>query len=329
MSNSARGDEYLIPAAEFSQRVRIQDPDNRMDGFHPAGSVSSPDYPAEPGPVKLSILMAAFNEGLTIVQAIEEVLGTSYPCDVELIVVDDGSSDNTAALLQRIDDPRVKLYRHASNLGKGAALRSALSLATGTHVLPFDADLEYLAEDIPKLLEPVVKRRYDVIFGTRLTGYNTVFHSYRYALGNRLLTRLANLLFDACIADLHTCLKLMPSTLLKDFSLTQAGFGLDSEITALLLRSGIRPFEVPVSYYGRSRGQGKKIGWRDAIWCGWTLLRVRLRRPPEHRRHVLAGRRISERARLAISQYSYLPPEMLRTAETSASPHVLHEDQLR
>ena len=228
-------------------------------------------------PLKLSILMPAYNEERTITQAIEELLRAKYPCDIELIVVDDGSTDQTPALLAQVNDPRVIVHRHPTNLGKGAGLVSAISLATGSHILPFDADLEYSPDDIPKMLVPVVKGRCSVVYGVRLFGANTVYQSYRYAKGNRVLTRLANILFDARLSDLHTCLKLMPLAVMRSFNLREAGFGLDTELTALLLRRGIRPFEVPVSYYSRSRAQGKKITWRDAAVCVWVLLRVRLR----------------------------------------------------
>lgn len=229
----------------------------------------------EPG-VKLSILMPVYNEENTVTRAIAEILAIAYPCEIELIVVDDGSTDGTALLLSLFQDDRIITYRHPVNKGKGAALRSAVSLATGTHLLPFDADLEYDAEDIPRMLEPVLSGRCDVVYGTRLIGCNTVYQSYRYAIGNRLLTFLANVLFDASLTDLHTCLKLVPATRMRELSLQEIGFGLDTEMTALLLLGGVRPFEVPVSYYSRSHAQGKKITWRDAVKCIWILLRIRL-----------------------------------------------------
>jgi dolichol-phosphate hexosyltransferase len=236
--------------------------------------LSSSFYPRS---FKLSILMAVYNEEKTLIRAIDEVLNADCPCELELIIVDDGSLDRTPMLLASLDDPRVIMYRHPMNLGKGAALLSAASLASGTHVLPFDADLEYAAEDIPRLLAPVLKGRCEVVYGVRLFGCNTVYRTYIYAIGNQLLTRMANLLFNAHLSDLHTCLKLMPLAMLRSFDLCEKGFGLDSEVTAKLLRRGIRPFEVPVSYYSRSHADGKKITWRDAVACARILLRVRLR----------------------------------------------------
>lgn len=222
--------------------------------------------------------MAAFNEQDRIKQAIDEVLQMTYPCDIELIVVDDGSTDATALIAEQTKDPRLIVHRHEKNKGKGHALLTAASLATGTHILPFDADLEYTSEDIPRLMEPIIKRRYEVVYGARLFGFNTVYQTYRYAAGNRFLTRVANILYDASLSDLHTCLKLVPLALFRRLALGESGFGLDTELTASLLRLGIRPFEVPISYYSRSRAEGKKITWRDAIECIAILLKIRLRR---------------------------------------------------
>ena len=176
---------------------------------------------AMPERLKISILMCAFNEQQRIEQAINEVLSTMYPCDIELIVVDDGSTDDTALLAEKISDPRLTVYRHEANKGKGSALRTAAGYATGTHMLPFDADLEYSSEDIPRVIEPLIKRRYHVVYGARIFGFNTVYQSYRYAVGNRMFTRLANMLFDASISDLHTCLKLVPLALFRTLDLRE------------------------------------------------------------------------------------------------------------
>jgi glycosyltransferase involved in cell wall biosynthesis len=250
--------------------------------------MSAPDMPVSlprggrkwsgDGPVKLSILMAAYNEERTIEVAVDSVLTHEYPCEMELIVVDDGSSDRTPLLLAQRANPVVITHRHPHNLGKGAALLTAGGLATGTHILPFDADLEYSPDDIPRLLEPVLQGRCDVVYGARLFGQNTVYQSYRYALGNELMTLVANVLFDAHLADLHTCLKLIPLPLFRSLRLHARGFGLDTEITACLLRLGIRPFEVPVSYYSRSHAEGKKISWQDAVDCLRILGKVRFMR---------------------------------------------------
>lgn len=233
---------------------------------------------APPGsPVKLSVLMCAYNEEHTIVQAVGEVLGQQYPCDIELIVVDDGSTDATPTLLELIDDPRLTVHRHHENRGRGAALITAIAQASGTHILPFDADLEYSAEDILKIAEPVLKGRCDVVYGTRLFGYNTVYQSYRHALGNRMLTGTMNILFNSCLSDLHACLKLIPLGVVRDFNLRETGFGLDAELTAMLLRTGERPFEVPIAYYSSAHSHGRKR-WRELLSSLSVLWRVRLSR---------------------------------------------------
>ena len=225
----------------------------------------------------LSVVMPAHNEERTIERAVAEILEMKLGHRFELIVVDDGSSDRTPELLQRIDDPRVFLRRHEANLGKGAAVLNGAASATGSHIVVFDADHEYRACDLVRMFEPIVEGRAEVVFGTRVFGINTLFPSFRYALGNRATTFAANVLFGAYLTDLHTCLKMFPLPLFRQLNLKHVGFGLDSEIAGELLRRGFRPFEVPVSYVGRSHAQGKQITWRDGFDCLAVLGRVRLR----------------------------------------------------
>jgi dolichol-phosphate hexosyltransferase len=232
---------------------------------------------SEGGDYSLSVVMPVHNEERTIEQAVAETLEMKLGHRFELIVVDDGSLDRTPDLLQKINDPRVVLRRHDANLGKGAAVLSGATLATGSHMVVFDADHEYRACDLVRMFEPIVEGRAEVVFGTRVFGINTLFPSFRYALGNRVTTFAANVLFGAYLTDLHTCLKMFPLPLFRQLHLKSAGFGLDSEITGELLRRGFRPFEVPVSYVGRSHAQGKQITWRDGFDCLAVLGRVRLR----------------------------------------------------
>ena len=238
--------------------------------------------------VMLSIIMPAYNEGRTIARAIDQVLDVPYPCPIELIVVDDGSRDDTAEILDSIRDPRLVVRHHASNHGKGAALLSGIAAAQGTHIVPFDADLEYTPGDLLPLLEPVINGRADIVYGSRLFGSNTVYQSYRYAMGNKMTTLVANVLFDSYISDLHTCLKLVPAEVLRHLALSEQGFGLDTEITARLLKAGHRPFEVPVSYHSRTHAQGKHLNWRDGVACLGILFRVRSQKARPSRVPALA-----------------------------------------
>jgi|HubBroStandDraft_3_1064219.scaffolds.fasta_scaffold00520_5 glycosyltransferase involved in cell wall biosynthesis len=227
--------------------------------------------------LKLSILLAVHNQEATIAQAISDILNVDYPCAIQLIVVDDGSTDGTYELLAQIGDDRVAVFRHRVPRGKSAALRTASDLATGSYLLAFDGGPEYSAEDIPRMLRPVLAGRCQVVYGARLPGHNTLYRSRRRVRGNRLLTLLANVLFDACVTDLHTGFKLMPKAIFDELVLRERGVGLDTEMTALLLKRGVRPFEVPVSYYGGPASTAKEISWRQAAACVRILLRVRLR----------------------------------------------------
>lgn len=228
--------------------------------------------------VSLAVVMPVYNEERTVLQAVKEVLALDLPCPMQLIVVDDGSSDRTPELLSSLDDPRLVHLRHETNRGKGAALRTGAAAATASHLVPFDADLEYSAADLARLMEPVLSGQADIVYGTR-AGHGKVQHRYTvYALGNSVMTGLANFMFRAGISDLHTCLKLMPLNVMRSLPLTQEGFGLDTEMTAWLLRFRLPVCEVPVSYEGRTRAEGKKIGWRDGLNCLHVLASVRMAR---------------------------------------------------
>jgi glycosyltransferase involved in cell wall biosynthesis len=227
--------------------------------------------------IKLSILISMQNADQPVGRAIHELLQVVYPCEIELIVVTAGSGDGAPTFLEQIDDPRVIVRCHGSDPEKEAGLIFASTIATGSHILPFNADMAYAPEDIPIMLQPILKGRCDVVYGVRLFGYNTGYRSYRHAAGNRFLTQVANILFDSSLSDLHTRLKLMPIAMLKSFNLSRTGFAFDTELTASLLRSGIRPFEVPVSYYSHLQNPENRITWRHAAICLWTLIRVRFR----------------------------------------------------
>jgi glycosyltransferase involved in cell wall biosynthesis len=224
--------------------------------------------------VKLSVLMPVFNEERTVASAIKRVLDVDYPCAMELVVVDDGSRDRTAAALAGIGDARMVVGSHPLNRGKGAAVRTAAGLATGDYVVVCDADLEYAPEDIPKLVQPVLDGDAQVVFGTRTFGSHASY-SYWYVMGNRGVTTACNLLFNCYLTDLETGFKLMPTELYRELDVREPGFGMEAEIAAKLLRRGIRPYEVPVNYRARGRAEGKKITWRDGVEAVWILGKIR------------------------------------------------------
>jgi len=225
--------------------------------------------------VKLSILMPVYNEHATLTSAIKEVLNVSFPCEIELVIVDDGSTDGTRDLYPAFaSDPRVSIHMHDRNRGKGAAIRTAASVATGDYVIMCDADLEYSPSEIPALLAPVLAGEAKVVYGTRTFGSHNAY-SYAYVLGNKAVTTFANVLFNCYISDLETCFKLIPAPLYADLSIRSAGFGMEAEVTGKLLRRGIRPYEVPISYKARTREAGKKLTWRDGVEALFILVRQR------------------------------------------------------
>ncbi len=228
--------------------------------------------------MKLSILMPVYNEEARLAEAIKQALDVGYPCEIELVVVDDGSQDGTREILQRTDDPRLQVVLHERNQGKGAAIKTAAQHATGDYVVILDADLEYDPHDIPRLLAPVLDQRATVVYGNRTFGSHSSF-SFWYVMGNKAVTTAANILFNCYIGDLETCFKLMPIDLYRSLQIKSRGFGMEAEVTGKLLRNGYRPFELPISYRARTREEGKKITWRDGVEALWILFRERIRRP--------------------------------------------------
>ncbi len=230
--------------------------------------------------MKLSIVMPVYNEAQRVADAVKQVLEVDFPCEVELVIVDDGSKDATPQILGSFDDPRIRVIRHPRNQGKGAAVRTGASEARGESIVILDADLEYDPRDIPRLLAPVLSGRSEVVFGSRQFGSHTAF-SFWYVMGNKAVTTFANIVFNCYISDLETCYKLMPTALYRDLKVKSNGFGMEAEVTGKLLRRGIRPFEVPISYQARSRAEGTKITWVDGVEALWIILRERFRRRPK------------------------------------------------
>ena len=223
--------------------------------------------------------MPVYNEVATLESAVKRVLSVDYPVEVELVIVDDGSTDGTRSLYpQWAGESRVLIHEKPTNGGKGSAIKKGAELATGDYVIMCDADLEYAPEEIPSLLAPVLSDEAVVVYGTRTFGSHNAY-SFLYVLGNRGVTTTANILFNCYLSDLETCFKLMPRALYRKLDVKSAGFGMEAEITGKLLRSGYRPYEVPISYKARSREEGKKLTWKDGVEAIWILARERFRTP--------------------------------------------------
>jgi dolichol-phosphate hexosyltransferase len=224
----------------------------------------------------LSILMPVYNEEPTVERAIRRVLDTELPVrETELVVVDDGSTDATHSILSAIEwPPSLQLLHHPTNRGKGAAIRTAAAHARGEYTAILDADLEYDPADLDRLLEPLLSGRAEAVFGTREFESHSSYGAW-YVLGNKAVTLAVNLLYNCWISDLMTCLKAMRTERLNSFRLREPGFGIEAEITARLLKSGIRIHEVPITYTARSREEGKKLRAVDAARVLATLLRCR------------------------------------------------------
>ncbi|MGS0687169.1 glycosyltransferase family 2 protein [Nakamurella sp. GG22] len=231
--------------------------------------------------MKLSIVMPVYNEIATLESAVKRVLNVDYPVEMELVIVDDGSTDGTRSLYsQWVDEPRVIIHEKLANGGKGSAIKKGAELANGDYLIMCDADLEYAPEEIPSLVMPIIEEQATVVYGTRTFGSHNAY-SYLYVLGNRGVTTAANILFNCYISDLETCFKLMPLKLYRKMNIRSDGFGMEAEITGKLLRSGYRPYEVPISYKARTREEGKKLTWKDGVEAIWILGKERLRKPVE------------------------------------------------
>ena len=227
----------------------------------------------------LSILMPVYNERERVERAIAEVLATELPTEIELLVVDDGSTDGTREILRAGDwDNRVRLFEHEHNQGKGAAVRTALENAEGEFSAIFDADLEYEAADLALLLPPLLDGRANACFGVRaFDGYTS--HSFLFVLGNRGVTFACNVLFNVYLRDIMTCQKVIRTELFRGLRLRSGGFAIEPEISARLVQRHERIFEVPVHYRARTSGEGKKLTAYDGVRVIATLLRCRFSTP--------------------------------------------------
>jgi len=221
----------------------------------------------------LSVVMPVFNERQTIEEIIDRVL--AIPVRVELIVVDDGSTDGTRDILTTLAATRpFKLIFQPANAGKGAALRRGFQDVTGDLVVIQDADLEYSPEELPDLISLICEGRADVVYGSRFLGRHRVFLFTHYA-GNLVLNLVTNVLYNTMLTDMETCYKVMRTDVLRSFALYSNGFGIEPEMTAKIFKRGYRVYEVPITYDGRGYEDGKKITWRDGVVALWVLIKYR------------------------------------------------------
>ncbi len=248
--------------------------------------------------MKLSVLIPCYNEETTIVEIVERVRDVDVRLTVrdvrprttagsdgereiviekEIVIVDDGSTDGTRDLLPQLAAyPDVQVHYHEQNMGKGAAVRTAIEHADGDILVVQDADLEYDPRDFPDLVRPILEGRSVVVYGSRFLGGPRKAMFFTHMLGNKMLTLMTNILFDTILSDMETGYKTFTRDVAEQLHLKEKGWGFDPEITAKILKRGYRIYEVPISYTGREYGEGKKISWHDGITVAWTLLRYRI-----------------------------------------------------
>jgi glycosyltransferase involved in cell wall biosynthesis len=222
----------------------------------------------------LTVIMPVFNERTTVAEVIRRMRAVDLPVTLEIIAVDDGSSDGSDKVLGALEDSTVRVLRHEKNKGKGAAIRTGMGEARGDLLLIQDADLEYDPNDWPKLLDPVLRGKARVVYGSRFTGERKNMLPLHW-VGNRMLSLVTNVLYSSTLSDMETCYKLFDSEVLEGLTIVSNRFDFEPEITAKVLRRGHRIYEVPISYAGREPDEGKKITWRDGFSAMRALIKFR------------------------------------------------------
>ncbi|HAX82018.1 MAG TPA: glycosyl transferase [Actinobacteria bacterium] len=222
----------------------------------------------------LSIIVPVYNERSTVAESIRRVREVPLPLDREIIVVDDGSTDGSHDIVKRLGDSTVRVFRQDKNMGKGAAIRRGVAECRGDIVVVHDADLEYDPRDFPRMLTPILEGKAKVVYGSRFTGEHRNMMFWHW-MGNRFLSLVTNVLYNTTLSDMETCYKMVDGELLRSLRLTANRFDIEPQVTAKILRTGTRIWEVPISYAGREIDEGKKISWRDGFPALWTLVRIR------------------------------------------------------
>ncbi|MBU4376399.1 MAG: glycosyltransferase family 2 protein [Candidatus Omnitrophica bacterium] len=223
----------------------------------------------------LSVIIPVYNEKATIEEIVRRVKAAE-PQDKEIIIVDDCSTDGTRDILKHVESDRIKVILHEKNTGKGGAIRTGLGAAAGDIVMLQDADLEYDPKEIAALIKPIQEGIADAVYGSRFMGGRPQrVHMFWHQVGNRFLTSLFNIMYNCTLTDLETCYKAFKRDLIKDFKIKSNGFTIEPELTAKIFGKHARLYEVPISYYGRSYAEGKKIRFYHGLECIWAIIKFR------------------------------------------------------